>query len=669
MSEELMAENTDTQSEVDPTSPHYQNDPSFIDENQTPEAQEKAILEWQKAAYPGYVKLRSCEEIYDTIYHKRDPIVEGLIDHGTIILGGASKVGKSFLSLQLAYCVSQGLPFLGFKTNQTGVIYFALEDVERRIQHRMQKMFGLEPAKDLYFATEAGYVGGGGFEEQLNTVLHDHPDVGLVIVDWRDELPESVRNLEEFTVYRATCDTPDEVANSLSWTLCKDIAEWFVVYNNKNLSIAFEPVLWYNKTTDGFGCWLPQERRFSMVSGHLRIQNGIYQCIISYNDYNGKRKTKSISTGLPAKGNKKRAEEMLSELRRSFVPPKPERGENEFREDMLFSDFIPLWLSAIEKTVKPTTYSSYWNMAMKKILPYFEVKKLKLNEVKASHIQNFCIHELKSIGANSVKHEYVLLHKMFKYAYRMDLVVNNPVEKVDPPKIMPFEGKPFTADELQKLLDETKDDRMGLVILVTAMYGLRRSEVLGLRWRAIDFQNNLLTINHTLTEVNVKGNTELHATDSTKNKSSRRTLPLSESVKIRLLALKEQQEENRKLCGNAYNKDWLDYVFVNEVGDIIRPSYIESVFPRILKKCGLEHRRFHDLRHTCATLMNQQKVPLKQVQVYLGHSDIQTTSNIYTHLSWDDKTETLEAMEKAVKLPEFGGTKSAWDSVKMPKTS
>ena len=94
MGEELMTQKTDTQPEVDPTSPHYQNDPSFIDENQTPEAQEKAILEWQKAAYPGYVKLRSCEEIYDTIYHKRDPIVEGLIDHGTIILGGASKVGK-----------------------------------------------------------------------------------------------------------------------------------------------------------------------------------------------------------------------------------------------------------------------------------------------------------------------------------------------------------------------------------------------------------------------------------------------------------------------------------------------------------------------------------------------------------------------------------------------
>ncbi len=404
-----------------------------------------------------------------------------------------------------------------------------------------------------------------------------------------------------------------------------------------------------------------------MVAGHLRIQNGIYQCIISYQDHEGKRKTKSVSTGLAAKGNKKRAEELLSELRRTFEPPKPPRGANEFREDMLFSDFIPLWLTAIEKTVKPTTYNSYWSMSMKKILPYFEAKKLKLNEVKATHIQNFCIHELKTLGANSVKHEYVLLHKMFKYAYRMDLVVNNPVEKVDPPKLDPFEGKPFTAEELQILLDGTKDDRLGLIILVTAMYGLRRSEVLGLRWRAIDFENNLITINHTITEINYKGKKELLATDTTKNKSSRRTLPLSESIKSRLIALRRQQEENRELCGNCYNTQWLDYVFVNEVGEIIKPAYIESAYPKLLKKCGLEHHRFHDLRHTCATLMNQQKVPLKHVQAYLGHSDIQTTSNIYTHLSWDDKTETLEAMEKAIKMPEFEGTKSAWDSAKVPK--
>lgn len=406
-----------------------------------------------------------------------------------------------------------------------------------------------------------------------------------------------------------------------------------------------------------------------MVAGHLRIQNGIYQCIISYNDYTGKRKTKSVSTRLPAKGNKKRAEEFLSELRRNFKPPLPPRGEKELREDMYLSDFIPLWLEAIENTVAPTTYSSYWNMTMKKILPYFEGKKLKLNEVKGKDIQNFCVHELKSVGANTVRHEYVLLHKMFKYAYRMDLVVNNSVEKVDPPRVDRYEGKPFTAEELKILLNAAKDELLGLIILVTAMYGLRRSEVLGLRWRAIDFENDVITINHTLTEVNFKGQTKLNPADRTKNKSSCRTLPLSGSVKIRLIALRAQQEENKKLCGNSYNKEWSDYVFVNEIGDIITPSYMESAFPKLLKKCGLEHRRFHDLRHTCATLMNQQKVPLNHVQAYLGHSDIQTTSNIYTHLSWDDKTGSLHAMEKAVKVPVFEGQKNAWENAKNQETS
>ena len=130
---------------------------------------------------------------------------------------------------------------------------------------------------------------------------------------------------------------------------------------------------------------------------------------------------------------------------------------------------------------------------------------------------------------------------------------------------------------------------------------------------SIDFENDVITINHTLTEVNFKGQTKLNPADRTKNKSSCRTLPLSGSVKIRFIALRAQQEENKKLCGNSYNKEWSDYVFVNEIGDIITPSYMESAFPKLLKKCGLEHRRFHDLRHTCATLMNQQKVPLNHL--------------------------------------------------------
>ena len=331
MSEELMIKNIDTQPEADPTSSHYQNDPSFIEEDQTPEAQEKAIIEWQRAAYPGYVKIRSCEEIYDTIYHKRDPIVEGLIDYGTIILGGASKVGKSFLSLQLAYCVSQGLPFLGFKTNQTGVIYFALEDVERRIQQRMQKMFGLEPASNLYFATEAGYVGGGGFEEQLNTVLHEHPDVGLVIVD----VMQKIRNPLEQSSYGT---------DYLFITAVKELADKY--------GICLILVHHTRKTTDS--------DIFKMLSGSMGITAAVDGSMVLY-----KKERKSGEATLAVVGRDIRDREL--NLVRDWKSPKWELVSEEDIIDLpslpdktllavaaLLSDERPLWIGSADALVKAT---------------------------------------------------------------------------------------------------------------------------------------------------------------------------------------------------------------------------------------------------------------------------------------------------------------------------
>ncbi len=197
MSDALMQMNSEILPEKElPNLKHYEDDLSFIDEDSTPESIEKRYKEMQQSMLPGYVRVRSMEEIYDTVYIKRDPIVEGLVEGGTIILGGASKVGKSFLSLQLAYCVSQGLPFLGFKTNKTGVIYFALEDVESRLQKRMQTMFGLEPVSNLYFATEAGYIR-NGFEDQLQTAIQSYPSVGLVIID----VMQKVRDPKEQASY------------------------------------------------------------------------------------------------------------------------------------------------------------------------------------------------------------------------------------------------------------------------------------------------------------------------------------------------------------------------------------------------------------------------------------------------------------------------------------
>ena len=394
-----------------------------------------------------------------------------------------------------------------------------------------------------------------------------------------------------------------------------------------------------------------------MVAGHLREKDGRYYCVLSYTDYTGKRKQTWKATGLPVKGNKKRAEQILIELRKSFVVP---NDNLEFHEGMLFTEFMKAWLEVVRTTVVPTTFGGYQTTVMKKFIPYFEPKQLALANVQAKDLQTFYLHEMKTLSGTTVKHEHALLHKILKHAYRMDLISHNPADKVDPPRAERFEGSAYTEEELALLIEKSWDHKLGLLIYVTALLGLRRSEVLGLRWKAIDFKENKITINHTVTETRIDGQTVIVASDRTKTKSSYRTFPMSESVREKLLAWREVQKQNRKICGNCYNMIDIDYVFTDEMGNRFKPRYIEDAFPKILERNGLRKIRFHDLRHTCASLMHKMGLSPKEVQDYLGHSTVSVTLNIYTHLDWSSKENAAKVMENAVKLPENVKIESTW---------
>ena len=161
---------------------------------------------------------------------------------------------------------------------------------------------------------------------------------------------------------------------------------------------------------------------------------------------------------------------------------------------------------------------------------------------------------------------------------------------------------------------------------------------------AIDFEQNTITIRHTVTSCDLDGKRVLVASDTTKTKSSMRTLPLVPFMRERLLALKEEQQENRRLCGRSYIKDYIGYVCVNEIGDLIKPNYVTESFPKLLKANGLRHIRHHDLRHSCASLLLANGVPMKQIQEWLGHSDFSTTANIYAHLDYSSKLTSADAM-------------------------
>ena len=334
-----------------------------------------------------------------------------------------------------------------------------------------------------------------------------------------------------------------------------------------------------------------------MVAGHLQIKNDYYYMVLSYLDANGKRKQPWFPTGLPIKNNKKRAEKMLLELRQTYVPPAEHKSNGELSADMLFADFMELWLEVVRNSIEKTTFSSYTQMVKGKIAPYFRKTGVKLGELQARHIQSFYLYELKTVSASTVIHEHANIHKALKYAVKMDLIPYNPADKVERPKKQKYIADYYRLEELEQLFEATKDHPYSLLIQITAFYGLRRSEALGLRWDAIDFERNTITIRHIVTNAKIDGKYEIVREDRAKTKSSLRSLPLVDNIREKLLALKEQQKENKRICGNCYNREYDGYVFVDVMGNIFNPRNLSSNFSKLLELKGLRHIRFHDLRH------------------------------------------------------------------------
>ena len=375
-----------------------------------------------------------------------------------------------------------------------------------------------------------------------------------------------------------------------------------------------------------------------MVAGHLHEKNGYYYIILNLTDSAGKRKPKWISTGLTIKGNKKRAEQMLMEERRKYANAKT-------GDDVLFADFMEQWLEIVKSTVSIPTYSSYVNAVKSIIAPYFRKKKILLRDLQAHDIQMFYQEQLQRVKASSVIHYHANIHKALKYAVKNDMIPSNPAEKVERPKQDKFYGNFYDRDELNKLFEAVAGTKLELPVLLGAFYGLRRSEIVGLKWSAIDFEQNTITISHTVTSCNLDGKCVIVAKDTTKTKSSRRTLPLVPYFHEKLLAVKAQQERNQKLCGRSYNREFLEYICVDDIGDRFKPNYITSQFPKLLERNGFRKIRFHDLRHSCASLLLASGVPMKHIQEWLGHSDFSTTANIYAHLDYSSKLTSASAME------------------------
>lgn len=375
------------------------------------------------------------------------------------------------------------------------------------------------------------------------------------------------------------------------------------------------------------------------MTGSLTVKNGKYYAVLNVYE-NGKRKKKWINSALPEKGNKRRAEQFLREKLAEY-----ERMEGIAGSDVLFSDYVRIWLEQIARKVDTVTMQGYKVLADGHILPYFDTAKIPLAKLDYRAIQKYIdvkhqngrLDGTGGLSARSLKLHKNIINQTLNLAVQNKLIPSNPCQFVVLPQTVRYESNFYTDRQLAALFHALRNDPLLPLVKITALYGLRRSELLGLQWDSIDFDGRTMTIRHTVSKV-----TEVVAKDKTKNASSRRTFPLTAEALDIFKAAKCQEQQNRLAFGCGYQEN--SYVFKWPDGHTYSPDYVSHRFNDLLKKHDLPHIRFHELRHSCASMLIAMGWTLKDVQEWLGHADVKMTANIYAHLDTARKVNIAESL-------------------------
>lgn len=395
-----------------------------------------------------------------------------------------------------------------------------------------------------------------------------------------------------------------------------------------------------------------------MITGSVQINKGYYFIVFNmYNEY-GKRKPEWHSTGLKVDNNerknnqiRKQAEKMLNEelvrvnAENSFSNKLNTIAKNSKYSNMLFSDYMLEWLENIKPKVVQSTYIGYEQVVKGRLCPYFKSKKIKLIDLRPRDIQDFINYLYKQrLKGSTIAHYTSNMNTALKEVVIAEIIPSNPMDRIESVKKEVYIPEFYTDDELIELIEVIKTQKLELPLTLGIIYGLRREEILGLTWNAIDFKNKSITIRKTVGRGKYDGVTQFLIKDIPKNKSSYRTLPMFDFIADLLKKYKEKYKLNEKIFGNTYITDYKDFICLMDNGELVKPDYVDRTFSRILKENGFRHIRLHDLRHSCATLLLRNGVPLPEIQKWLGHSNIITTQR-YSHLDQNDKSIPANMIE------------------------
>jgi integrase len=376
------------------------------------------------------------------------------------------------------------------------------------------------------------------------------------------------------------------------------------------------------------------------MSGSLQKKGKYYYAVVYLNDESGERKAKWISTKCQKKGD---AEKFLRKILSSiddntFVMPKK----------VTFSVFIIYWLNnVIKNEVEQTTWESYELVVGKHIVPYFkgQLNDISLQDLQPLHLQKYYQDKFKGNESTAVKglsaitlsKHHANIKKALDYAVRMKLISFNPADRIQLPKKDKYHANYYTVEQLEKLFEVCLGTPIESAVYIAAHYGLRRGEVLGLKWDAINFKEQTITIRETIVKFGKNA-----ITKKPKSESSLRTLPLMNNIGEYLKSLKNNQKKNKLQFGKDYNDE--GFVCCWSDGSQIKTDYLNHTFKKILEKNNLSHIRFHDLRHSAASYLIKHGVDLKNVQAWLGHADFSTTANTYAHIDDESKKNTANTI-------------------------
>ena len=380
------------------------------------------------------------------------------------------------------------------------------------------------------------------------------------------------------------------------------------------------------------------------MTANLYEKNSKYHVMLSWK-HHGKRKQKSVGTGIPVQGNNRRSAE---QKRKEILAEWEDKVASNFKE-ILFSDYLIEWLEIARYSIEETTYSGYVRTINNQIAPYFAKRKIKLHDLKPHHIQSFYGWKMKTSGVsgNTIRRYHANVHRSLKHAVQVELIRDNPAAKVILPKQEQYVPKFYVAEEMRLMLKKLEGEKIEPPVYLASWFGMRRGEALGIRWdEDVDFNTMSIFVNGVIVDKG-EGSREdnLRYKPRAKTGTSIRGYPMPQEVADYLRQLREKQEENRALMGNAYNTQWIDFVCVDAMGNLIHPEYLSRAFPRFLRRHGLSKIKFRELRDSNASILLDKDVNLRLIQGWLGHANIKTTIG-YTHLKVGAKRKVVAALSE-----------------------